>query len=216
MNTRLNVAILALLDQIDLEAEELNRLDGVAGDGDLGVTMGIAGRAIREELESNKPADMPAALTLLGKTTARKAPSTGGTLLAGALMRAARTAKQPNVSYSLLLGSGIDAIKELGNAQVGEKTMLDALAPALDAARKAEDTGAGPAAVARAAGDAARAAAKATSTLPARHGRAGWLAERAQGSPDAGAWLVSVILLALAEIVPDPAGGLELTEEKVP
>jgi dihydroxyacetone kinase len=212
MNTR--VAMLTLLDRIALEAEELNRLDGVAGDGDLGVTMGIAGRAIWEELESNEPADMPALLTLLGKTTARKAPSTGGTLLAGALMRAARTAKQPSVSYSLLLGSGIDAIMELGNARVGEKTMLDALAPALEAARKAENAGAGPAAVARAAGEAARAGAEATSTLPARHGRAGWLAERAQGSPDAGAWLVSVILLALAEIVSDPAGGLGLTEEK--
>lgn len=198
MNAMLKGRIFTLLELVTAEADELNRLDGVAGDGDLGVTMGIAARAIIAELESAEPVDLSGTLQLLGRTMAKKAPSTGGTLLASALLRAAKAAR-PAASYAAVLSAATEAIMERGGAALGDKTMVDALSPAVSAASEAEARGASLSEVASSAAAAARQGAEKTALMRARHGRAGWLADRAEGSPDAGAWLISVILLALAD-----------------
>jgi dihydroxyacetone kinase len=182
--------------------DELNRLDGVAGDGDLGLTVSTAARALIELAPTLAPLEEAEAVRRCGTELARRAPSTGGTLLAFAFMAAAKAGVDPDappleraVGY---LEAAARSIAERGRVGPGDRTMLDALAPAAAAARAAADASAD---VATAASDAARAAdegARATTSMDAKVGRAGWLAERAAGSEDAGARLIAIAAAAAA------------------
>jgi dihydroxyacetone kinase len=189
-----------------LEArDELNRLDGVAGDGDLGLTVTNAARAVLElapSLENFTEAD---AIRRCGTEIARKAPSTGGTLIAFALMAAAKAAV-PEGSTAVeraarYLEAAAASVGQRGQVAPGDRTMLDALKPAAGALQAAADRGSD---AATAAADAARSAddgARATATMAAKVGRAGWLADRAAGHEDAGARLVAMAFAAAANAV---------------
>lgn len=184
-----------------LEArDELNRLDGVAGDGDLGLTVTTAARALLDLAPSL--ADVPEADAIRGCGTeiARRAPSTGGTLLAFALMAAAKApvdADAAPVSRAAgYLEAAAASIAQRGQVAPGHRTMLDALAPAAEAVRRVAGEGGDGAAAARAAAEAADQGAKATATMAAKVGRAGWLADRAAGHEDAGARLIAMVFAA--------------------
>ncbi len=193
---------------IEQARDELNRLDAAAGDGDLGLTMtaassAAAALAARGELDGRTPAE---ALRALGMELARSAPSTSGTLFARGLLHAGREAAdlpgQPAVVLAAaLLQAGIDGIKRAGKAQPGDRTMLDALVPMLEALQTAAARGDPPAAAAAAAADAARAGAEATRLLEAKIGRASWIPDRARGNVDGGAYAVAVIAQAVARAV---------------
>ncbi|HEY7736337.1 MAG TPA: DAK2 domain-containing protein [Candidatus Limnocylindrales bacterium] len=180
--------------------DELNRLDGVAGDGDLGLTVSTAARALLDlapSLEGMPEAD---ALRRCGTEIARRAPSTGGTLVAFALIAAAKARVDPDGSpvarSGVYLAAAADFLAERGQVAPGDRTMLDALRPAAEAVRQAADAGDGVAAAARLAAQAADEGARATASMPARVGRAGWLADRAAGHEDAGARLVALAFRA--------------------
>jgi len=186
-----------------LEARDsLNRLDGVAGDGDLGLTVTNAARALIElapSLEALMEAD---AIRRCGTEIARRAPSTGGTLIAFALMAAAKAEiadSAPAVERAArYLDAAAASVAQRGQVAPGDRTMLDALAPAADVVdRIALEGGAATAAV-REAAAAADQGAKATASMSAKVGRAGWLAERAAGHEDAGARLVAMAFAAAA------------------
>jgi dihydroxyacetone kinase len=180
-------------------ADELNRLDGVAGDGDMGVTMSIAAKSVTTllpDLSGQSTADV---LRACGAQIARDAPSTSGTLVAVGLLSAARAAGDAaDADASQLLRAAADGIAARGGAAAGEKTMLDALLPAADAAANAN--GASTPAALRAAAQAAADGADETARMAAKHGRAGWLADRSAGHPDPGARLVAIVLSAAADI----------------
>ncbi len=91
-----------------------------------------------------------------------------------------------------------DTISARGKSAVGDKTMVDALAPAAAAAQGVADAGGSRADAAEAAAAAARIGADSTSDLAPKHGRAAWLSERSAGSPDAGAAAVAIVLAAVA------------------
>jgi dihydroxyacetone kinase-like protein len=97
------------------------------------------------------------------------------------------------------LAAGIGGIETLGKATTGEKTMLDALIPAVNAGRDAAATGADAAAVTAAMADAAEAGAGATIPMLATKGRASYLGERSVGHQDPGATSSSLLLRALAD-----------------
>jgi dihydroxyacetone kinase-like protein len=201
--SRLTDVLDAVADAVIAEAEALNRLDAVAGDGDLGVTMATAAnalKALRPEIEGQ---DAASALKRCGTELARKAPSTSGTLVATGFLRAGRVAAEPAPGAVAALTRALEAaqqgIEERGKAVPGDKTMLDALAPAVAALREASgEPLAG--ALARAAA-AAAAGAAATRGMRAKVGRAGWLADRSEGTEDAGAHLVATALAAAARAV---------------
>jgi phosphoenolpyruvate---glycerone phosphotransferase subunit DhaL len=186
-------------------AARLNELDAQAGDGDLGVTMTTAARIVLEllpELESKPVADV---LRTCGAAIARGAPSTSGTLVATGLLRAGRIARDADGSPVSVLVASLDAarlgIQERGKAEVGSKTLLDALVPAVDAARLAGDNGEDMKTALVAAATAADEGARSTTSMQPRHGRAGWLAERSAGHEDAGARMVAIMLAAAARSV---------------
>jgi phosphoenolpyruvate---glycerone phosphotransferase subunit DhaL len=194
--------VVAVADGLTEARDLLNRLDAVAGDGDLGLTAGRAAEALVELAPTL--ADLPPgdALNAIGMALARRAPSTGGTLLAFACLAAARVspaARQTQAaSIADLLDAARDEIARRGKVEPGDRTMLDALAPATTALREAAEAGSDVWACLAAAAAAADRGATSTIDMDATTGRAGWLAERARGHEDAGARLIAVIFSAAA------------------
>jgi dihydroxyacetone kinase len=186
--------------------DELNRLDGVAGDGDLGLTVTNAARALLELAPGLGELSEADAIRRCGTEIARRAPSTGGTLIAFALMAAARAAVDPAAPPAHRIASYLEAaaesVAQRGQVAPGDRTMLDALRPAADAARRVAAGGGGVAELAREASGAADAGARATASMAAKVGRAGWLADRAAGHEDAGARLVAMIFRAASNAAP--------------
>ena len=188
-----------LLDRKD----DLNRLDGVAGDGDLGLTVSTGARALLDLAPSLEDLPEADAIRRCGTEIARRAPSTGGTLIAFALMAAAKASVPPGAAplarAAAYIDAACDSIVLRGRVAPGDRTMLDALRPAADAVRAAADGSDDPASAAAAAARAADEGAKATATMAAKVGRAGWLADRAAGHEDAGARLVAMALRAASD-----------------
>ncbi len=183
-------------------ADLLNTLDGLAGDGDLGVTAGHAAAALAAIAEDAAVMQPGAALRRLGRAIASGAPSTGGTLIAFAFM-AAGGADLPEADPGARILAALDAargaIATRGDVAPGDRTMLDALAPAVEAFGVALSGGCTlDQATARAA-DAADAGARATAGMEPKVGRAGWLKDRARGNEDPGARLVALALRAAAD-----------------
>jgi dihydroxyacetone kinase-like protein len=205
----LSAALRAAAEAVLERAAELNRLDAQAGDGDLGITMSAASQAVIELLPDQDGQPPAEVLRTCGAALAREAPSTCGTLVATGLLRAARAAAEELDADAVarLLEAARAGIAERGKAELGQKTMLDALAPAAAAAAGAAAEGAGGARLLAAAAAAAEAGAASTVSMVPRHGRAGWLAERSAGHEDAGARLVAIVLAAAASSLEPEARG---------
>jgi dihydroxyacetone kinase-like protein len=205
------VEVLATVaEKVADRADELNRLDAQAGDGDLGVTATNASKAIVALLPSLCGKELPEILRDCGMAISREAPSTAGTLIATGLLGASRAAADSSSSgaetLARLLEASQAAIAARGKAELGSKTMLDALAPAAAAANKVANEGGTASQALRAAADAAEKGAAATATMAPRFGRAAWLADRSAGHEDAGARLIAIIL-AVADQSNDSSGG---------
>ncbi len=201
-------AIQTIANDVLAARAELNRLDGIAGDGDLGATMALGAGALLAALPELQLLDIDAALRRCGSELARKAPSTCGTLLATACLRAAAAGAEsagpdetPTARLARLVSAGLSGIQQRGKANLGDKTLLDALAPAADALTAAASDGRTLGAALAAAAAAAQAGAAATTSMRARVGRAGWLADRSEGHQDAGAWLIALLFASAARHV---------------
>ncbi|MFE0872636.1 dihydroxyacetone kinase subunit DhaL [Streptomyces rochei] len=178
---------------VDREAERLTALDSPIGDADHGSNLQRGFTAVAATLEKEAPGTPGAVLTLAGRQLISTVGGASGPLY-GTLLR--RTGKAlgdaAEVSAEQLveaLRTGVDAVRALGGAQPGDKTMVDALVPAVDAlaesfaaARTAADEGA-----------------RATTLLQARKGRASYLGERSIGHQDPGATSAALLFAALEE-----------------
>ena len=187
-----------VLGDVAATSNELNRLDGFAGDGDLGITVTTATTALLALLPDLEGSTAPEALRKAGLVLARAAPSTSGTLVARALLAAAVGAgrSEENEDVARYLEFGAQEIARRGGASAGQKTMLDALLPAI--ARLNEVAPDALSERLHRAAEAAEAGAEATREMEPRVGRAAWLADRSRGHIDAGARLVAVFLRAWA------------------
>ncbi|MDC0769034.1 dihydroxyacetone kinase subunit DhaL [Streptomyces sp. HD] len=178
---------------VDREAERLTALDSPIGDADHGSNLQRGFTAVTAALEKEAPQSPGAVLTLAGRQLISTVGGASGPLY-GTLLR--RTGKAlgdagevSESEFSQALRAGVDAVMALGGAAPGDKTMIDALVPAVDAL-----------------GDgftAARAAAEegalATTPLQARKGRASYLGERSIGHQDPGATSSALLIAGLAE-----------------
>jgi len=193
----MRVAELVLKD-LAAQADELNRLDGVAGDGDLGVTATRATEALIPLLRESGDLAPTELLRSCGMTLAKAIPSSMGTLVARGFLGAAKQDVQGEgiAAAAEWLDAARQAIERAGGATVGQKSMLDAMAPAI-AALEANAAALVNEAL-EAAADAAEAGAAATKQMEPAVGRAGWLTERSRGNVDAGAWLVAFVFRSWA------------------
>ncbi|KVP73514.1 dihydroxyacetone kinase family protein [Burkholderia ubonensis] len=184
---------------IDNEAT-LAELDAAAGDGDLGASMHRAAQAILElpDAAYGTPAG---ALAALGAALRRAIAGSSGPFYATALLRASRrladVAEPSARDWATAFRCAVESIGELGGARAGDRTMLDALVPAVDAFGRALEDDRNGAAAWAAAVEAAERGAQETARMTPRAGRASYLGERAIGTPDGGAVAVALWLRAL-------------------
>jgi dihydroxyacetone kinase len=196
--------LLVALSQLPDASDELRDLDAAIGDGDLGITVSEGSKAARGALLALPLEATPGAvLRAMGPAVARANPSTFAALVASALLAASRAlGDQETVTAADLIEAGrvgAQAIATRGKSAVGDKTVLDALVPSLDAAAAQPD------APLEAALDAARHGVDATRELVSMRGRAAWVGERTRGHADPGA----TAYLRLLEMLLAAAHGLE-------
>lgn len=183
--------------------EELIELDRQIGDGDHGENLNRGFTAVTAKLDAldAPPGDVGAVLKLVATTLMSTVGGAAGPLYGTAYLRAAKVSGLPELDSAAvvaLLEAGLEGIVVRGKATTGEKTMVDAWTPAVEAAVAASDAGGSPAAVLAAAAEAARAGAEATIPLVATKGRASYLGERSAGHQDPGATSTALILEAAA------------------
>jgi dihydroxyacetone kinase-like protein len=184
--------------------EYLTQLDSAIGDADHGINMDRGFKAVMEKLPASEETDIGSLLKLVGTTLVSTVGGASGPLYGTAFLRAsialAGKREMYESDYILLLETAVEGIKARGKAQPGEKTMLDALVPALAAAKEAEAAHLNLAQIARRASEAAEEGMKATIPLVATKGRASYLGERSVGHQDPGATSSWLILKSLAEV----------------
>lgn len=185
------------------ESDLLRDLDSKIGDGDLGETIILGFRAVLKalpDLAGREPSDQ---IARAGMAFNRAAASTFGVLFATALMRAGQSVKGKAVlgarDVPAMGRAAVEGMMQRGKAKLGDKTLLDALVPAIDAFERAVDEGEDGAAALAAAVEACDAGVDETTGMRAKVSRAGWLGERTVGVPDPGA---TAVLLMLRAAVP--------------
>lgn len=182
---------------VDREADRLTELDSAIGDADHGSNLQRGFAAVTAVLEKETPTTPGAVLTLAGRQLISTVGGASGPLYGTLLRRTGKAlGEDAEVSPARLadaLRAGVAAVAQLGGARAGDKTMLDALEPAVEA------LGEGTASFAVAA-DAAGQGALATVPLQARKGRASYLGERSIGHQDPGATSSALLIAALAEV----------------
>src|SRR5215212_265530 len=180
---------------------QLTKLDSEIGDGDHGTNMHRGLQAALERLDGADP-DSPAdALKAVSMALISKVGGAAGPLYGTAFLRAS-TALQDKDEVSAedaatALEAALGGVKQRGKAQVGDKTIVDALEPAAEAAKDAAGGGS-VAEVFRAAAEAAKEGAESTVPLTASRGRASYLGPRAAGHQDPGATSTYYLLDAAA------------------
>jgi len=191
---------LAAADALDAAEPKLTELDSVAGDGDLGASMKRAAQAIHA-LPPAFFSSGAAGLTAIAAALRRAIGGSSGPFYAVALMRAARVlsglSSVTTTQWADAFVTAVDAVAELGGAQPGDRTMLDALRPAAEAFRSSARAGEPGIESWKAAVRAAEDGVEATRTMAPRLGRASYLGHRATGHPDAGAAAVLEWLRAI-------------------
>ena len=176
-------------------------LDRAIGDGDHGENMDRGFKAALEALGQAQPGSVAEVLKTVAKTLMSTVGGAAGPLYGTAFLRASKAAgdgELDGVGAAAVIAGALEGIQARGKATTGEKTMVDAWTPALEAARAAAESGSDAAAVFEAAAAAAEAGAAATEPMRATKGRASYLGERSIGHLDPGAVSTSLILRAAA------------------
>jgi dihydroxyacetone kinase-like protein len=202
------VSVTAWMDEasavITAHADHLTQLDAAIGDADHGTNLERGFRAVGDALSAGESEGVPPGrqLILAGKTLVATVGGASGPLWGTALRRAGRALGDAAEVGGAALADALDAalagVMELGAAEPGDKTMVDALGPAAAALRAAVETGAPLPEALEAAARAAADGARATVPMQARKGRASYLGERSIGHEDPGAASTALIVAALA------------------
>ena len=193
-------AIEAACEALMLAEAELTELDRVTGDGDLGISMARAAKAVQQAVNSYPLNSISGTLKALAHTLGRELGGSSGPfygvlfLRCGNVLGRSRTIER--AQWVQAFEEGCLAISELGGAKPGDRTMLDALYPFVNTWK--QDNEATPQA-ARAAVEAAEQGAEATAQMKPRLGRSSYLGDRVLGHPDPGARAVSIWLRAVCE-----------------
>lgn len=206
MNTRSLIGMFTrMADAIELERDHLCELDGVIGDADHGVTMALGFGAVRNSLaeldpDSATPTEVfnSAATSFLNAVGASAGPLYATAFMrAGASVKGKTTLDKRDIAQAVVAMS--EGIRARGKAEVGDKTMFDAWAPAAEAAMAEAAADSSIEVMLKAVAVAAENGAQATIDLLAKKGRAAKLGERSVGHMDAGAASTAILLAAMAD-----------------
>ncbi|MDX3308714.1 dihydroxyacetone kinase subunit DhaL [Streptomyces sp. NPDC054884] len=176
---------------VDREADRLTALDSPIGDADHGSNLRRGFTAVTAALEKEAPGTPGAVLVLAGRQLISTVGGASGPLYGTLLRRTGKAlgdaAEVDEQQFAEALRAGVDAVSQLGGATPGDKTMIDALVPAVDALAEGF----------AAARSAAEQGAEATTPLQARKGRASYLGARSIGHQDPGATSAALLVAAL-------------------
>ena len=193
--------ITSAADVIEANRDHLTQLDAAIGDADHGANLARGFAAVTAAI--GEAATPGAVLTVTGSTLISKVGGASGPLYGVAFRRAGKALGTAPEADLPALGQALEAalagVQQLGAAREGDKTMVDALAPATRAFGKAIADGAPLADALSALADAAAAGAAATVSMQARKGRASYLGPRSVGHEDPGAASTALILAALRD-----------------
>jgi dihydroxyacetone kinase-like protein len=197
-------AVRAAATVIVTHRDELVELDRAIGDGDHGENLKRGFTSVVSKLDASTPDSPGAVLKLVATTLISTVGGAAGPLYGTAFLRAAAAvgdaAELDAAAVRAALSAALGGVVARGKAELGDKTMVDALDPAVRAAEAAD---AGVAVLLAAAADAATQGAESTVPLVARKGRASYLGERSAGHLDPGARSTALLLRSFA----DSAGG---------
>jgi phosphoenolpyruvate---glycerone phosphotransferase subunit DhaL len=193
------------LQQVFAENREmLTNLDSALGDGDYGDSMDRGFTAAQAELSAHPPPDLRSAFQSVSAVLIRTMGGSSGPLLGTFFLRAgavcAGKSELAPADVVALFQAGVDGIQQRGKAALGDKTMLDALLPAVDAMRGALAAGNGLSEIVERGAAAAEAGVQATKTMQARKGRGSYLGDRSVGHQDPGATGAHLLLKAAADV----------------
>jgi phosphoenolpyruvate---glycerone phosphotransferase subunit DhaL len=184
--------------------QQLTELDAAVGDGDFGISLDRGFTAVQAELAAKPPADIRSVFQNVAGILIRTMGGTAGPLLGTFFLRAGAACADKSelapADVVALFQAGVEGIQQRGKAALGDKTMLDALLPAVAAMRGAFDAGSGLAEILERGAAAAEAGMRETIAMQARKGRGSYLGERSVGHQDAGA-TASYLLFKAAEDV---------------
>lgn len=195
-------AVFAAAAALEQAKDELCRLDAAAGDGDEGLAMAAVARGVQNQLAARSPSSISEIVQL----AAGELGAVGGAM--GALSYVIVTAVGEHLReggaftatrLGELLAAAEEEVASFGGAHRGDKSILDAIGPAREAADEAARNGASAGDALAAAAAAAHRGAEATAEMEARIGRASRLGERSRGTVDAGAQTFALVLSALAD-----------------
>lgn len=185
-------------------AQRLTDLDSAVGDGDFGISLDRGFTAVQAELTANPPADIRAVFQSVATILIKTMGGSSGPLLGTFFLRAgAASAEKSELAPAdvvALFQAGVDGLQQRGKAALGDKTMMDAWLPAVDAMRTALEAGGGLPEIMDRGTAAAEAGAEATKSMAARKGRASYIGDRSLGHPDPGAIAVHMMLKAAADV----------------
>jgi dihydroxyacetone kinase-like protein len=183
--------------------EQLTELDAAIGDADHGTNMDRGFTAAQASLAALPASDIGAILESVAMVLIRTVGGAAGPLYGTFFLRAGAACKGRTelgaAEIVALFEAGIEGVRQRGKAAAGDKTMLDAFLPALEAMRKSLSEGAGLAEVLNAGTAAAEAGMLATIPMLARKGRASYLGPRSIGHQDPGATSTYLLVKAAAE-----------------
>jgi dihydroxyacetone kinase-like protein len=204
--------VLAAADAVEASRDELCRLDAGAGDGDHGVTMALAARAVRQAVAVSPDASDQELVTKVALAMGSVGGACGPIYASGLLAIATTIRGRPDGSLTVarmveFADAAEHAITALGHARPGDKTILDALDPVVRALQDAQASGQSVGDALTAAAAAAREGTAATAAMIASAGRASRLGERSRGLADPGATSLALIMEALASTYAREVGG---------
>ena len=189
---------------VEAQRDHLTQLDAAIGDADHGINLSRGFSAVRTALAEQDTPTPGSVLLLTGSTLISKVGGASGPLYGTAFRRAAKSLGDKQEADLPALAEALEAalagVKKLGAASEGDKTMVDALAPAVIAFGAAVSAGAAASSALTALTDAADAGAQDTIPMQARKGRASYLGPRSVGHEDPGAVSTALILHALRDV----------------
>lgn len=201
--------ITRVADVVEAERENLTALDSAIGDGDHGTNLSRGFAAVLRTFDVSSPRTPATVLALTGTTLISKVGGASGPLYGTAFRRAGQALPDQDAVDLAGLAGALDAalagVRKLGAARDGDKTMVDALVPAVAALHKALDDGSSPLDALAATAAAAEAGAESTIPMQAHKGRASYLGPRSVGHKDPGAASTALILAALRDTAAEAA-----------
>jgi len=192
----LSALIRAMAERVAAERDALNRLDAALGDGDHGTSISAAFAEAVAAIDALEQPSPSAIWLATAKSLMNRMGGASGAIFGSFFLKGVANLRDLNrISHNSmagLLAAGLESVKARGKAKLGDKTMVDALEPAVAAFGDADDFGSAWPVAAKA----ARAGAESTRALVARQGRAKFLGGRAIGHPDPGATTIALMFEA--------------------